>query len=116
MTSDEEEEIQKEPLPDDLPILPLKNTVLFPGVVIPITASRDSSVKLIKKVNSDNKILGVLAQKNIDVKTPKPNDLFSQGTMAKVLRVLKMPDGNITVIIQGKKRFKTLEYTSTEPF
>jgi ATP-dependent Lon protease len=103
MTSDDEEAMLKEPLPEELPILPLKNTVLFPGVVIPITASRDRSVKLIKEVNSGNKLLGVIAQQNGDTKSPTPNDLFKKGTLAKVLRVLKMPDGNTTVILQGKK-------------
>ena len=111
MTSDDEEAMLKEPLPEELPILPLKNTVLFPGVVIPITASRDRSVKLIKEVNSGNKLLGVIAQQNGDTKSPTPNDLFKKGTLAKVLRVLKMPDGNTTVILQGKKRFETAAYT-----
>ena len=77
MTSDDEEAMLKEPLPEELPILPLKNTVLFPGVVIPITASRDRSVKLIKEVNSGNKLLGVIAQQNGDTKSPTPNDLLS---------------------------------------
>ncbi len=116
MTTDDEEAIQKEPIPEELPILPLKNTVLFPGVVIPITASRDRSVKLIKEVNSGNKLLGVVAQQKGDVKLPSPADLFKKGTLAKVLRVLKMPDGNTTIILQGKKRFETLEYTSELPF
>jgi ATP-dependent Lon protease len=103
MTSDDEEAILKEPLPEELPILPLKNTVLFPGVVIPITASRDRSVKLINEVNKGSKLLGVIAQQNGDTKSPSPSDLFQKGTLAKILRVLKMPDGNTTVILQGKK-------------
>ena len=111
MTSDDEEAMLKEPLPEELPILPLKNTVLFPGVVIPITASRDRSVKLIKEVNSGNKLLGVIAQQNGDTKSPTPSDLFKKGTLAKVLRLLKMPDGNTTVILQGKKRFETAALT-----
>lgn len=116
MTSDDEEAMLKEPLPDELPILPLKNTVLFPGVVIPITASRDRSVKLIKEVNKGSKLLGVIAQQNGDTKSPSPSDLFQKGTLAKVLRVLKMPDGNTTVILQGKKRFETAAYTREHPF
>lgn len=108
MTSDDEEAMLKEPLPEELPILPLKNTVLFPGVVIPITASRDRSVKLIKEVNSGNKLLGVIAQQNGDTKSPTPSDLFKKGTLAKVLRLLKMPDGNTTVILQGKSDLKPL--------
>ena len=111
MTSDDEEAMLKEPLPEELPILPLKNTVLFPGVVIPITASRDRSVKLINEVNKGSKLLGVIAQQNGDTKSPSPSDLFQKGTLAKVLRVLKMPDGNTTVILQGKKRFETTGYT-----
>ncbi|MGB0255214.1 MAG: LON peptidase substrate-binding domain-containing protein, partial [Flavobacteriaceae bacterium] len=116
MTTDDEEAIQKEPIPEELPILPLKNTVLFPGVVIPITASRDRSIKLIKDVNNGNKLLGVVAQQNGQTKSPSPDDLYQKGTLAKVLRVLKMPDGNTTVILQGKKRFQTLEYTAEQPF
>lgn len=116
MTTDDEEAIQKEPVPDELPILPLKNTVLFPGVVIPITASRDRSIQLIKAVNKGDKLLGVVAQQNVDVKIPESKDLYQKGTLAKILRVLTMPDGNTTVILQGKKRFETLEYTSETPF
>lgn len=116
MTTDDEEAIQKEPVPNELPILPLKNTVLFPGVVIPITASRDRSIELIKEVNKGDKLLGVVAQQNETVKSPQAKDLFQKGTLAKVLRVLKMPDGNTTVILQGKKRFETVEFTSEEPF
>ncbi|MDA1084507.1 MAG: endopeptidase La [Bacteroidetes bacterium] len=116
MTTDDEEAIQKEPVPEELPILPLKNTVLFPGVVIPITASRDRSIKLIKAVNSGNKLLGVVAQQNGETKSPSPEDLYQKGTLAKVLRVLKMPDGNTTIILQGKKRFETLSYLSEHPY
>ena len=115
MTTDDEEAIQKEPVPEELPILPLKNTVLFPGVVIPITASRDRSIKLIKAVNSGNKLLGVVAQQNGETKSPSPEDLYQKGTLAKVLRVLKMPDGNTTIILQGKKRFETLSYIAEHP-
>lgn len=116
MTTDDEEAIQKEPVPEELPILPLKNTVLFPGVVIPITASRDRSIKLIKAVNSGSKLLGVIAQQNGETKSPSPEDLYQKGTLAKVLRVLKMPDGNTTIILQGKKRFETLSYLSEQPY
>ena len=116
MTSDDEEAIQKEPVPEELPILPLKNTVLFPGVVIPITASRNRSIKLIKAVNNGNKLLGVVAQQKGEIKSPSPDDLYTKGTLAKVLRVLKMPDGNTTVILQGIKRFETLSYVSEHPY
>ena len=103
MTPEDEIEISKEELPSTLPILSLRNTVLFPGVVIPITASRDKSIKLIKDANNFNKLIGVVAQKDESVEDPKVNDIYTIGTVAKILKVLQMPDGNTTVIIQGKK-------------
>jgi ATP-dependent Lon protease len=103
MTSDDEEAISKELLPKSLPILPLKNTVMFPGVVIPITASRDKSIKLIKESNTNSKLIGVVSQKDSTVQNPGLDDIQSTGTVAKILRVLQMPDGNVTIIIQGKK-------------
>jgi ATP-dependent Lon protease len=116
MTSDDEEAILKESLPESLPILPLKNTVMFPGVVIPITASRDKSIKLIKDSNTKEKLIGVVSQKDSKVQTPTLNDIHSTGTVAKILRVLQMPDGNVTVIIQGKKRFSIEKVISEEPY
>jgi len=116
MTSEDEEEINREDLPDDLPILPLKNTVLFPGVVIPITAGRDKSIKLINDANNGNKIIGVVAQTNDDEEHPSYTDIHKVGVVARILRVLKMPDGNTTVIIQGKKRFKITELVSDQPY
>jgi ATP-dependent Lon protease len=103
MTPEDEIEISKEELPSTLPILSLRNTVLFPGVVIPITASRDKSIKLIKDANNFNKLIGVVAQKDESVEDPKVNDIYTIGTVAKILKVLQMPDGNTTVIIQGKE-------------
>ena len=116
MTSDDEEAISKESLPETLSILPLKNTVMFPGVVIPITASRDKSIKLIKDSNTKDKLIGVVSQKDSKVQSPSLNDIHSTGTVAKILRVLKMPDGNVTVIIQGKKRFSIEQIVSEEPY
>jgi len=116
MTSDDEEAISKESLPESLPILPLKNTVMFPGVVIPITASRDKSIKLIKESNINSKLIGVVSQKDSSVQNPGLDDIQSTGTVAKILRVLQMPDGNVTVIIQGKKRFSIEEVLSEEPY
>ncbi|PCH76016.1 MAG: endopeptidase La [Flavobacteriaceae bacterium] len=116
MTPEDEEEINKEDVPDTLPILPLRNTVLFPGVVIPITAGRDKSIELIKQANKGNKIIGVVAQINEDVENPTENDIYKTGTVASILKVLKMPDGNTTVIIQGKKRFKIENMIQDEPF
>ena len=103
MTPEDEIEISKEELPLTLPILSLRNTVLFPGVVIPITASRDKSIQLIKDANNFNKLIGVVAQKDESIEDPNADDIFKIGTVAKILKVLQMPDGNTTVIIQGKK-------------
>ena len=116
MTSDDEEAISKESIPEIIPILPLKNTVLFPGVVIPITASRDKSIQLIKDANSNDKLLGVVAQKDASIENPSYDDIHHLGVVAKVLRILKMPDGNITVIIQGKKRFEVTEFVGSESY
>lgn len=116
MTPEDEAEIDNEILPGALPILPLRNTVLFPGVVIPITAGRDKSIKLIKDANNGSKVIGVVAQKDISVEDPSAKDLYSVGTVARILKVLKMPDGNTTIIIQGKKRFKIEEVISEKPY
>ena len=95
MTPEDEIEISKEELPSTLPILSLRNTVLFPGVVIPITASRDKSIKLIKDANNFNKLIGVVAQKDESVEDPKVNDIYTIGTVAKILKVLQLqPERN----------------------
>ncbi len=116
MTPEDELEISKEELPLTLPILSLRNTVLFPGVVIPITASRDKSIKLIKDANNFNKLIGVVSQKDENVEDPKLKDIYNIGTVAKILKVLQMPDGNTTVIIQGKKRFEIERVISEKPY
>ena len=116
LTPEDEEEMNNEELPASLPILPLRNTVLFPGVVIPISAGRDKSIKLINDANAGDKIIGVVAQKNEDIEDPTKNDIHTIGTVARILRVLKMPDGNITVILQGKKRFEIDEVTTEKPY
>ncbi len=116
MTPEDEEEMSKEELPASLPILPLRNTVLFPGVVIPITAGRDKSIKLINEANAGDKIIGVVAQKNEEIEDPTKNDIHQIGTVARILRVLKMPDGNVTVILQGKKRFEVDAITHENPY
>ncbi|GAB2772323.1 endopeptidase La [Salinimicrobium soli] len=116
MTPEDEEEINKEDLPEVLPILPLRNTVLFPGVVIPITAGRDTSIKLINEANNGNKVIGVVSQKDEKVENPTAKDINKIGVVARILRVLKMPDGNTTVIIQGKKRFEVSEIISEKPY
>ncbi|NQW37417.1 MAG: endopeptidase La [Flavobacteriales bacterium] len=116
MTPEDEEEINKEEVPDVLLILPIRNTVLFPGVVIPITAGRDKSIKLIKDANRGNKTIGVVAQKDENIENPKASDLYPIGTVARILKVLKMPDGNTMVVIQGKKRFELGEIIQEEPY
>lgn len=116
MTEEDEERLNAEAMPDVLGILPLRNTVLFPGVVIPITVGRDKSIKLIKKANEGDKIIGVVAQKDAKVEDPKFEDLNITGTVAKILRIFRMPDGNTTVIIQGQKRFDIQEFTQDDPY
>ena len=116
LSSEDEEEIHKETIPDKLPILPLRNSVLFPGVVIPITAGRDSSIQLVKDANRGDKIIGVVAQKNEKTDDPTLKDLHEIGTVARILKLLKMPDGNTTVILQGTKRFRVGELIQSDPY
>lgn len=116
LTPEDEEEMINEKLPDSLPILPLRNMVLFPGVVIPITAGRDKSIKLIDDANAAGKIIGVVAQKNEEDEDPTIEDIHRIGTVARILRVLKMPDGTTTVILQGKKRFEIDTVVSEDPY
>lgn len=116
MTSDEEVEIQDDQLPELLPILPLRNTVIFPGVVTPITAGRDKSLRLIKSIKEDQKFVGMIAQRDSDTEDPGQAEVFPTGTLAQIVKSFKMPDGNTTIIIQGKKRFRILEWVETEPY
>jgi ATP-dependent Lon protease len=116
LTNEDEEQMNNEQLPELVSVLPLRNTVLFPGVVIPITVGRDKSIKLIKDAYAKDRIIGVVSQKDVSVEDPKFNDLNSIGTIAQILRMLRMPDGNTTVIIQGKRRFKIAEIVQEEPY
>lgn len=116
LSAEDEEQFNAEKLPDELPILPLRNTVLFPGVVIPITVGRDKSINLIKEAYRKKSIIGVVAQKDPDVEEPSFEDLNTVGSVAGIVKILQMPDGNTTAIIQGKKRFRLLELVSTEPY
>ena len=116
MSNEDEEQINNEETPTVLPILPLRNTVLFPGVIIPITIGRDRSIKLVNETYKNDKVLGVLAQKDAAIETPTVSDLNSFGTVAHILKILKMPDGNITAIIQGRKRFELKEIIQQDPF
>lgn len=116
ITPEEEESMNNADFPSEIPILPLRNNVLFPGVVIPITVGRDKSIKLVQKANREDKIIGVVAQKNQDVEEPEFSDVHTIGTVAQILRMLKMPDGSTTVIIQGKRRFEIVKPIQSEPF
>ena len=115
-TADEEKEMSVSDVPDSLPILTLRNTVLFPGVVLPITVGRDTSLKLVKDAFSDDRLIGVVAQKRSETENPSPTDLYSYGTVASILKLIKMPDGSKSIVIQGKRRFKVLDYLQTEPY
>lgn len=116
LSTEDEEEMNNESVPTELPILPLRNMVLFPGVVIPITAGRDRSIKLIKDAHDNKSVIGIVAQKDESVEEPTGKDLHQTGVVARILKVLKMPDGNTTVIIQGKKRFKMGALLSEQPY
>lgn len=116
LSSEDEEQMNTEETPDELAILPLRNTVLFPGVVIPITVGRDKSIKLIKDAYKKDKIIGVVSQKDIAIEDPTFEDLNRVGTVALIVKMLRMPDGNTTVIIQGKKRFSLIEATQETPY
>ncbi len=116
MSEEEADELMKLNVPDVLPILPLKNTVLFPGIVIPITVGREKSLKLIREVYRKNRILGVVAQKDAQTEDPELKDLYQIGTVAQVLKILEMPDGSTSVIIQGKKRFQITDLVSDKPY
>ncbi len=116
LSPEDEEFMNAEQLPDLLSILPLRNTVLFPGVVIPITVGRDKSINLIKDAYKGDKTVGVISQKNDTIEDPTPDDLNNVGTIAHIIKMLRMPDGSTTVIIQGKRRFKIAEYAQHEPY
>ena len=116
ITPEEEESMNNADFPSEIPILPLRNNVLFPGVVIPITVGRDKSIKLVQKANKEDRIIGVVAQIDQDVEEPEFSDVHKIGTVAQIVRMLKMPDGSTTVIIQGKRRFEIVKPTQSEPF
>jgi ATP-dependent Lon protease len=103
-------------IPGDIPVLPLRNTVLFPGVVLPITVGRDKSIKAVNDSYKDNKLIGVLAQKDSTVEDPEAGDLCTIGTVARIVKLIKMPDGGTTIIIQGKKRFSLEEIVTDDPY
>ena len=116
LTIEDERLGQDEEVPEELPILPLRNSVLYPGVIIPITVGRDKSIRLVKEYYRKRKAIGVIAQRDANVEEPLLEDLYKVGTSAQIIKTLQMPDGNTTVIIQGKRRFEVLEGTQTEPY
>lgn len=116
MSEEEEKKLTESEVPDNLPILPLKNTVLFPGVVVPITVGRDRSLALVKEAYASDKTIGVVSQKKEGVEDPGPKDLYKKGTVARILKLIKMPDGSKSIVIQGKTTFKINEFTQSEPF
>lgn len=116
LSAEDEEQMNAEEVPEVLPILPLRNTVLFPGVVIPITVGRDKSIKLIKEYYKGTRIIGAVAQKDLEIEDPGTKDLNNIGTIAYIIKLLQMPDGSTTAIIQGKKRFRINEFLQDEPY
>ena len=116
LNESEGENMDDTPIPEDLPILPLRNTVLFPGVVIPITVGRDKSIKAVNEAYKTDKLVGVLAQKDSNVEDPQIGDLVEIGTVARIIKLIKMPDGGTTVIIQGRKRFRMQKLLMEDPY
>jgi ATP-dependent Lon protease len=113
---EQDSDLKVDDLPEELSILPIKNTVLFPGVVIPITVGRQKSIRLVKKAYQGNRIIGVVAQKNPLSEEPGIEDLYKTGTVARIIKMLVLPDGNTTIIIQGKNRFSIREFVQEEPY
>src|SRR3982750_390516 len=107
---------EKIDVPADIALLPLRNTVLFPGVVLPITVGRDKSIKAVNDAYKTNKLIGVVAQKDSSVEDPVAKDLENIGTIAKIVKQIKMPDGGTTIIIQGKSRFTIKNVVTEEPY
>ena len=115
-TADEEKEMSLSDVPDTLPILTLRNTVLFPGVVLPITIGRDTSLKLVKDSFGEDRLIGVVAQKSSETENPTPADLYEFGTVVSILKLIKMPDGSKSIVIQGKRRFTITQFVKEEPY
>lgn len=116
LTPDEEKKMHEADLPDELPVLALRNTVLFPGVVLPITVGRDASLKLVKDAYGGDRIIGVVSQRDAEIEDPEPDDLYRVGTAATILKLIKMPDGSVSIVIQGKRRFRIDDFTQEEPY
>jgi len=116
ITDEEEESLKQVEVPETVPVLPLRNTVLFPGVILPITVGREKSLKLINKVYNNDELLGAISQTDPNNEDPGEEDLYRVGTLAQIIKILEMPDGSTSVIIQGKKRFQMESIVETEPY
>ena len=116
LTPDEERQMHEADLPGTLPVLTLRNTVLYPGVVLPITVGRDATLKLVKDAYAGERMVGVVAQKRAEVENPGPDDLYRVGTAATILKLIKMPDGSVSIVIQGQRRIEVEEYTQLDPY
>ena len=116
LTPDEERQMHEASLPETLPVLTLRNTVLYPGVVLPITVGRDASLRLVKDAYAGDRLVAVVAQKRSEVESPGPDDLYRVGTAATVLKLIKMPDGSVSIVIQGKRRIEVEDYTQLDPY
>ncbi|MFW5767380.1 MAG: endopeptidase La [Bacteroidota bacterium] len=116
VANEDEDSLMNTEIPENLPVLPLRNTVLFPGVVMPLTVGRKKSKQLVEDVNNSSQLLGCVAQKDPEVDEPGENDLFSTGTLAKILKIIEMPDGTVSVIIQGLRRFEVVNFVKSAPY
>jgi len=116
LSEEEERRMSESEIPEHLPILPLKNTVLFPGVVIPITVGRDRSLALVKQAYETHRTIGIITQRKKDQEDPEPEDLYEIGTVAQIIKLIKMPDGSKSIVIQGKSIFKVKNYVQTDPY
>ncbi|MDD2583870.1 MAG: endopeptidase La [Bacteroidales bacterium] len=116
MSMEGSDDLIESDLPETLPVIALRNAVLFPETIIPITVGREKSIKLVREAYKKDKILGAVSQKDAKLENPKPEDLYEIGTLAKIIKVIEMPDGGITIILQGMRRFKVVEYLSSDPY
>ena len=117
VSNTDELQMAEEKVPEEIGILTLKNTVLFPGVVIPITVGRDKSIRLVKDAyRSNDRKIGVVAQRNVEIEDPRKEDMYNSGTLAQIHKMIKMPDGSITIVIQGRSKFQITEFTQEEPY
>lgn len=116
LPDEDDPQTKRSDIPEELPLLPLRNTILFPGVVLPITISRDKSILAVKEAYKSNKLIGVVGQIDPNVEEPEFDHVYKIGTVAQILRMIKMPDGSNTAIIQGRNRFVVKELTASEPY